>query len=273
MKKALGLIIASLVVSPACAADQSVMAPRYKAPLYQAPPPAPLYNWSGFYVGGNLGYGWGANTNPNVGFADPNVIAGFDAYVLAGGNVFQNFAPKGFLGGGQIGADHQWGAFVAGAVVDFQGADISGSSSATVTPPNPAGGLPFATSTQTLSQKLDFLGTVRGRVGLAWNNWLFYGTGGLAHGHETSSMSFSAPAGPVFLSGTSSQYLSGWAAGGGINYGFANWIAGAEYLHYDLGTANVAAVTQLPGGIAAIATPLHVAGDIVRGNLSYKLGY
>jgi outer membrane immunogenic protein len=271
MKRILGLIIASVVASPACAADQSVAAPRYKAPLYTAPAPSPFYNWTGAYIGGNIGYGWGRNVDPSIGFSDPNVIVGFDAYFLAGGNAFQNFAPKGFLGGGQFGVDRQWGNFVFGVVADLQGADISGSSGVLVTP---AGGFP--TSAQILSQKLDFFGTIRGRAGLAWNNWLLYGTGGFAHGHETTSMGFAAPAGPVFLIGSNSEYLSGWAAGGGINYGFANWIVGAEYLHYDLGSSTVVANTVPPGVIvpgANLTATQRVAGDIVRGSLSYKIGY
>jgi outer membrane immunogenic protein len=263
---AFGALMAPGLIAPALAADLSLGAPYYtKAPLV-----APVYNWSGWYIGGNAGYARGADTNPSIGFVDPGII-GFGPYFASGGNVFPNLAPRGFIGGGQIGADQQWGSFVGGLVADFQGAGINGSGTATVTPP---GG--FATSTQLLSQHLDFMGTVRAKAGFAWYNWLFYGTGGFAYGHDSSLLTFSAPMAPLLLTHSNVQDLVGWAAGGGLNYAFQHWVVGVEYLHYDLGNTTDTATTGAPGLIvpsARLTASQRVAGDIVRGTLNYKFDW
>jgi len=267
MKKACGLIGASLLVAgPAFAADLAV-----PAPVYKAPPAAPVFNWTGFYVGGNAGYGSGTNTDPAVSFTDPGGAIGFAPYFAAGGNVFPSLQPKGFIGGGQIGYDWQtfgWAPhLVLGVVADFQGADIAASGSATVTPP---GG--FVTSTQALSEKLETLGTARLRIGWAADNWMLYGSGGIAYGSVDSTLNFNAP-GILTFSGSQTDARTGWAAGGGVNYAVTpRWIVGIDYLHYDLGhttvTATVVSPIPIPG--ASLSEGQAVAGDIVRGTISYK---
>jgi outer membrane immunogenic protein len=173
---------AALTVGTALAADM----PR-KAPVY-APPPPPVLSWNGFYAGLNAGYGWGNNDginndvtsifcNPLLGGCAPNVAT--NAITAAIPGVFDT-SPKGFIGGGQIGYNWQWSPqFVWGIEADFQGADIKGD--ATVA--NTVAIVGFAPSTVTVtgtgSQKLNFLGTVRGRLGwLAVPQLLIYGTGG-----------------------------------------------------------------------------------------------
>jgi outer membrane immunogenic protein len=260
---ALAVSVIAFGAATASAADMAVKAPPMAAPLS-------VYDWTGFYVGVNAGYGWGGNTNRNIAFTDPGII-GFAPYFAAGGNVFPGLKPQGFIGGGQIGADRQWGKFVAGVVADFQGADIKASGTAAVTPP---GG--FVPSTQTLTQRLDFLGTARVRAGFAANNWLFYGTGGLAYGQVNSSLNFSAPTAAVILINSNSENRAGWAAGAGVNYGFTNWVVGLEWLHYDLGRSTVTALTVAPGVIIAggsLTGTQRVAGDIVRGTVSYKFNW
>src|SRR6201995_742178 len=235
MKK-IAIILAALAASSvdAFAADMAVKAPPA--------PPAALYNWTGFYIGGNSGYGWGGNTSPNISFTDPGNTIGFANYFALGGNVFPALKPRGFIGGGRIGWGWQWGQFVGGVGAAILGPDIKASGTETVAPPVPGGGPGFqVTSTQTMTQKLEYLGTERVRAGFAANNWLFYGTGGFAYGHVTSSMNFSAPGGPVFLANSNTQNLFGWVAGAGVNYGIANWGLGLEWLHYDLGRSNVTA--------------------------------
>ena len=79
----------------------------------------------------------------------------------------------------------------------------------------------------------------RMRAGLAWDNWLLYGTGGFAYGHVKSSLSYTATAGfgglGLAVINSNSENLTGWVAGAGVNYGFANWVIGLEWLHYDIG--------------------------------------
>jgi outer membrane immunogenic protein len=257
--------VALLLAGSAFAADLPI-----KAPVYKAPPPAPVFSWTGWYIGGNAGYGWGANTSNTIANTDPS-NTGLTQYLAASGPAFPNLKPQGFIGGAQVGYDWQVSNYVFGVVTDFQGTDITASGSGTVSPPG------FVTSTQSLSEKLEYLGTVRARAGYAVDNWLFYGTGGLAYGQVNSALNFAAPAAfggqGSFFSGTTSDTRIGWTAGAGINYAVTrNWIVGAEYLHYDLGHTTVTGVQVFPGFIspATISASQAVAGDIVRGTINYK---
>jgi outer membrane immunogenic protein len=262
MKKFIGLLVGALAIAtPAFAADMPVPPPAYKAP----PPPPPAFSWTGWYIGGNAGYGWGSGTNPNI-ITDAFDSLGFAGVVTpAGGNVFPSLSPQGFIGGGQIGYDWQVNpSSVVGLVTDFQGADIKAS-----------GTNNFSGITESLSERLDFLGTVRARAGLVFNNWLFYGSGGLAYGDVHSTINYNDPIlTGATVSGSQSETRVGWAAGGGVNYAVTrNWIIGVDYLHYDLGHTNVTGFTVPPGTIipnASLTASQNVAGDIVRGVINYK---
>jgi outer membrane immunogenic protein len=93
------------LMTPAMAADM----------LVKAAPPAPVLSWTGFYVGGNVGYAWGDTTDPAISFVDPGGI-GFAPYFNAGGNVFQALDQGGFVGGGEVGYDWQFSQWVLGVV-------------------------------------------------------------------------------------------------------------------------------------------------------------
>ncbi len=163
----------------------------------KAPVMMPAFSWTGLYIGGNIGYGFGRTTGTG------NVPPG-------------NYDIDGFVGGGQIGANYQVGNWVFGIEADYQGADIKGSG------PTLAAGI--ASNTE-----LESFGTVRGRIGYAWDRWMLYGTGGYAfEGRTTASFS------PAVV-GSDRRSLDGWAAGVGVEYAFApNWSAKLEYLHIDL---------------------------------------
>ena len=243
MKKFLGVIgVASLIAGPAFAADLGAR------PIYKAPALAPVFSWTGWYIGGNAGYGWGASTDTTV-FTN----YGFNEV----GGPFPSLKPKGFIGGGQIGYDWQVTNWVFGLVADFQGADIKDST--TIITPD---------VTKSLSEKLDFLGTVRGRLGWAANNWLFYGSGGLAYGDVHTALTFAETfAGGDVVAASRSETRVGWAAGGGINYAFTpNWIGGVDYIHYDLGHTSISGVA----GTDFLTISQKVSGDIVRGVINYK---
>lgn len=253
MKKVLGLVGATLLlVGPAVAADLS-----RPPPVYKAPPLAPVFSWTGWYIGGNIGYGWGSNTNPAIAsnFVDPT-----DATQ----NFFPGLKPKGVIGGGQIGYDWQFNPnFVLGLVADFQGSDIKDSAASTLS----FAGVHHLSVTEALSQKLDSLGTGRARLGWAANNWLFYGSGGIAYGNIKSTISYSDTLGDL-VAGSRSETRAGWAAGGGVNYAITpNWIVGADYLHYDLGRSPVTGTGAFGDLVSASQ---RVEGDIVRGVINYK---
>ncbi len=228
------------------------------------------YNWAGWYLGGNIGYGWGGNTNPALSFTDPTGF-GLAPLYAAGGNVTPNLSPKGGLGGGQIG--YNWNLapqWVVGFVADLQASNVSASGSNTVAPP------PFLTSIQSASIKTDWFGTVRGKVGYAMDNWLLYGTGGFAYGHVKTSASTFFPlfaATPGQLAGTSSKTLTGWSAGAGIDFAFArNWTIGAEYLYVDLGHISTTQQTSLPffAPVLTVTTNQKVSMQVGRLTINYK---
>jgi opacity protein-like surface antigen len=127
------------------------------------------------------------------------------------------------------------------------------------------------TGTSSTSSKDDWFGTVRGRRGYAFNNWLLYGTGGFAWMHDTSTRTVIASAVPALVgqSASASSTLTGWTAGGGVEVGVtANWIARLEYLHMDFSPYTYHFVYSPTSGNRTINQKL--TSDIVRVALSYK---
>lgn len=206
MKKILtaGVALAALVAAaPAFAADLSKAYPT-KAPIMA---PAPVFSWTGFYLGANAGYAWGSG----------------DAYSDALG-----IDPSGWLGGGQIGFNYQFGNnVVIGAEADLQGSSISDSNYG-------------------IEQKMDYFGTVRARLGYAFDTVLPYVTGGFAYGHTKVSDSYTGF--------SDSNTATGWTLGGGVEYAFLpNWTARAEYLYVDLGDNYYNAIGEKAGLTASVA--------------------
>jgi outer membrane immunogenic protein len=235
-----------------------------KAPLMA---PQSAYNWAGWYAGGNIGYGWGDSSAPNLSFVDPAALVGFAAYFGAGGNVIPNPHPDGVVGGGQIGFNWQMSPnWVAGLVADFQASGMKAGASNTVTPPA------LITSVQSNSENIDWFGTVRAKFGYAQNNWLLYATGGLAYGQVATAGSFVGPGSPLAFAGSTSTTKAGWAAGAGLNYGLTrNWIVGVEYLYVDLGRVSYVETTQsgvAPG--ASLSVSNRAATQVARVSLDYK---
>ena len=146
-------IAAYVLAGFANAADLPIKTQVYKATL------ATVYNWAGYYVGGDIGYGWDASSDPSLAFIDSSHV-GLSAYMAGGGIVPVATDPKGFIGGGLFGYNWQINNLVFGLVSDFNVSDIR-TSATLVTATNGIGG------TTTLSQKLDLFGTARGRVGWA----------------------------------------------------------------------------------------------------------
>ncbi|HWE98357.1 MAG TPA: outer membrane beta-barrel protein [Caulobacteraceae bacterium] len=194
-----------------------------------AGPDDSTWTWSGPYAGVNIGYGWGNFDYPYFGSTD---AAGT---VPVTGTVRQR--AHGVIGGGQVGYNFQgFGPVVLGMEADIQGADISSR--------NAYDGVTVASgdTTGTLESKLDYLGTVRGRVGLPLGGRLMpYVTGGWAFGGVRSSAAFACPScgtngAPINTAYSDSHMRSGWTAGGGVEYGLSRHMSvKAEYLYADLG--------------------------------------
>jgi outer membrane immunogenic protein len=197
----------------------------------------------------------------------------------------------GFIGGGQIGYNWQfYNSFVAGVEADIQGIASSNSTvnfaSGAINPVFP--GFPIL-QFGTASRSLDYIGTVRGRLG-----WLFtptllvYGTGGLAYGGVRTNVSITQLvlndpniANPYFGTGSFSDTRVGWTAGGGLEWMFMpNWSAKVEYLYYDLGTVSYALSPlvniQNNGTIFSSAFPqaqTRFNGNIVRAGVNYHFNW
>jgi outer membrane immunogenic protein len=219
-----GVGFAALAVTTALAAD---MPPSRYMPPPRAPVFVPFFSWNGFYVGINAGYGFGKSNWTN------NVTS------AASGD----FDINGALVGGTAGYNVQLGGWVLGIEADIDWSNIKGSSA------SGCGG-PCQTSS-------DWLGTLRGRFGYAFDRFLPYVSGGMAFGGVKGSV----PSGGSF-----NKAEVGWTVGGGLEYAFiANWSAKVEYLYVDLGKATCDAACS--GG-----SPFDVTfrGNLVRGGLNYK---
>lgn len=149
MKKYLLASVAALGLVAAGAASAADL-PSRKGPIAAPVYMPPAFSWTGFYIGGNAGYGWG-NVNAN-GFANVGDL-------------------DGFVGGGQIGYNYQMGQFVLGLEADLQFADLSSGNNL---------GL--------LNVKTDYFGTVRARAGVAFDRFMPYITGGWAYGNVKTSI-------------------------------------------------------------------------------------
>ena len=189
--------------------------PPPRAPSTYVPVTAPGYNWSGFYLGINGGYGFGdSNWTPCCGIPPTG-----------------NFSTSGFLAGGTLGANYQMGAFVLGIEGDGDWTNLSGSITC-------SGGYTCQTSS-------NWLATARGRIGYAFDRILLYGTGGGAAGNIKANNSYTG--------GTDSNTEYGWTAGAGIEFAFAqNWTAKVEYLYVDLanGSCNASCPTYAPVAVS-----------------------
>jgi len=288
---------ASLLATSALAAD--LPARTYtKAPVYVEP----VYDWTGFYVGGNIGYSWG-RSNSTVSMSDPT-----------GGTLLNSaigkFNMDGVIGGGQIGYNWQRDKWVFSLEADIQGSDQKGGTTGVC-----AGGSATATTlaglssacaighlgdtapfnvaafpvTDTLNQKLEWFGTVRGRIGPTITpTILAYVTGGLAYGQVNSSGTISGtnivgPQGtngstlvPVAGAFSSSSTKVGWTIGAGVEGVISgNWTAKLEYLYIDLGSVSGSFATPLvapSGGFLTSSYNSHITDNILRVGVNYRWG-
>ncbi len=192
----------------------------------------------------------------------------------------------GFIGGGQVGYNYQFNNnFVAGVEADIQGLTGSGSGTSTGLGPGPTG--VQAVTTAQINQSLDYIGTIRGRIGyLVTPTLLIYGAGGLAYGGANLSASYNSVdiagiAPPGFGSSSYSDTRVGFAAGAGGEWMFApHWSAKLEYLYYDLGSVTapqnaifgVNAAGALNWGFLP-STSARFNGHIVRVGLNYHFNW
>ncbi len=233
--------------------------PNYRKALPVVAPVA--FTWTGFYGGLNIGYGFGgedSDEGQQTHYANLNSLnSQGSTYTGPAWNARNNL--NGVLGGGQFGYNLQTSSsFVLGVETDIQGSGLSSSKWSTVPTavqffPQPVGGWPAwpEVGTAHTSQRVDWFGTLRGRIGITpfSPGFLIYGTGGLAYGgvNETFDYTATFPAVPAwgFLgahangTATASTVKVGWTAGAGVEWvpaSMPKWSAKIEYLYTDLGT-------------------------------------
>jgi outer membrane immunogenic protein len=201
---ALGLLAATAALAIAASTVQAADLPsRYSpAPAYNA---MPVFTWSGFYAGLNAGYGWSTGTSR---YYDP-------AFGTVNGR-----SKGGFVGGAQAGYNYQFGMFVIGAETDIQYAAVGnkGASYGTTYYPGDSDG---------------YFGTIRARLGVAFDRALVYGTGGFAYGDVGGNKGYDT----VLGSHRDNSTNGGWTLGGGVEYAITNnFTAKVEGLYVDLDT-------------------------------------
>jgi outer membrane immunogenic protein len=229
--------ISLVALSLLCACSVAQAADLMRKPTMSYPQPVPMFTWTGFHIGANIGYGFGDTNSVTTGTPIFNTLpaAGFAPASL-------KQKRDGVIGGFQAGYDMQFGSVVAGVAADIQFGDINSKSSFT-------GGVlpaPFPTTalTTSVASKIEYIGTLRGRLGFTpTDRLLIYGTGGLAYGQVKTTGRVDAVAVPTaFWSGTNSEMKVGWVAGAGMEYALTNNISlKGEYLYYDLGSSKVLA--------------------------------
>lgn len=280
------LLIAAPLTA-ASAADISLKSP---------PPSAPVYSWTGFYVGGEIG---GASSRGPISYTPNDPVAASllgGLFPVPGQTAFSanTLDMRGATGGLEAGYNWQVGrAWLLGVETDFNGSSLHGTGSSTSFAEN----VPGAVFTQTISenQKVDWYGTLRGRLGwLPSDNLLLFATGGFAYGRITESGTLSATgpfvgtladaAGGISFSclannlpcfaGSSSSLQAGWTLGGGIEWFlWRHWSLKAEYQYVNLGS-NALRLTAT-GTFAGSPTPssfnvnFREDFNVVRGGLNY----
>lgn len=257
--------VAICAAAPAFAADLGRMPAR--APVMAAPA---FFSWNGFYIGGHAGYGFNdvdVFTNGQAPINQANVDGGARPE-------FVNLRPDGFTGGLQLGYNFQVGSgWVFGFETDISYTDFR--DEVTVITSSLAG-VPGLQNT--FRQELEFLGTVRGRIGYAFDRTLFYVTGGLAYGGVNNSVDMTGlpPGLPLQFSGSERDIRVGYAVGGGIEHAFTpNWSVKLEYLYYDLGDEDAVAVNNVSGNPAlgpGYNSFFDNSGHIVRAGINYRFG-
>jgi outer membrane immunogenic protein len=242
--------VSSLLISSALGAARAADMPL------KAPPLAPVpYSWTGFYIGGLLGGGFGDNHSSYSGF-DP-------------GDTPPSVSPNGsgVVAGAEAGYNRQFGTWLAGLEADVAYTHIDGTASS----------VSVNGVTQPTEQDLNWLATVRGRLGvLPSERLLLFATGGAAFG----GISLSSRLGPASGacgpgnscgSGSTSATHAGWTLGGGIEYAVSDWVSlKAEYLYVDLGSISLTYPITL--AVSQSTTNAQFRDSIVRAGLNIRLG-
>jgi outer membrane immunogenic protein len=229
-------------------------------------PPPPVFTWTGFYVGAQVGGAWGSGSGN---------FTGFDPFTGAFINSSIGGTPSGVIGGGHVGYQAQINQWVLGVEGSVDGSSLKKDVNAAL--PNFLGGALLRTHTTA-----DIQGSIRGKIGIAWDRFMIYGTGGVAFAGlntdvDIASGGFVTAGGavipPFFASNSISKTRVGWTAGGGAQYALTpNWWVFAEYRFSDFGTIRNGAFPNLPNGVIFNGSR-RLQENQVQAGLSYKFDW
>ncbi len=207
----------------------------------------PVASWTGFYAGGNFGYGWARDASM--------------AEASTGGQASSSFKMNGLSAGGQIGGNIQYyGPWVAGLESDIQASwqKFDGPPGGNLSNLNSAAGF-AAPTTERVS--IDWFGTTRGRLGYSANTVLVYGTAGVAYAQFKTTGGSNG-----FQQINSAPVRFGWTAGGGVEAMIGrNFSVKGEYLHMDFSAAS----DDFAAGTIRATLHQRVTNDLVRVGVNY----
>jgi outer membrane immunogenic protein len=235
MKSLAAAIMASALAGPVLAADL----PTTKGPPVYVPPP-PVMSWTGFYIGGDVGYAFGLDA------VSPTI---------ADGGTFPRTSTStanGVFGGGVAGYNYQAGIFVLGLEADLGYMGLKGTHAELLggTEVDHVGG--------------GLYGDVTGRFGVTYDRALFYAKGGFAL-YDGSANTTSGVAG--YTVGSSSGVFTGWTGGAGVEYAIApQWSIRAEYLYFDFGSQT----PTLTGPAGVFGYHTHLTAETAKIGVDYK---
>lgn len=266
------LAVASVALAGALG-TASAQAADLAAHYTKAPMMAAAYNWTGFYIGGNVGGEWGGS-NAATTTLDPPVSYFATSSVPAIAAVgAQHINSSSVTGGFTAGYNWQVNNAVFGLEGDINYFGFKGSSSGSAVYPCCAP-TSFTINSQVSS---DWLATIRGRIGfLATPSWLIYATGGAAIAEVKGNFNFTDTFAAATESGAIRDTRVGWTAGVGGEYAVGNgWSLKAEYLYVDLGRVSMTSNNLFAGFARPTQTFNHsfdITSNIVRVGVNYKFG-
>ncbi len=209
-------------------------------------------DWTGFYIGGKLGAAWS-----DIKWSqDQNVFTNAGA-VAPGTEV--SFSPSGVAGGVIGGGNLQVGHWVLGLELSYSGTDLTQSTTS-----------PFFPATDTFTTQIDWLGTVEGRVGYAWDHYLLFGKVGWVGSNASLTMVNSATG----VTATSDEFVDGYTLGGGLE--FLTWgsvVLGLEYDYTYLSLSTSPSCPLCPVGIVNGSAPQTIGGDATISSVMARASY
>ncbi|KQP52280.1 outer membrane protein [Methylobacterium sp. Leaf106] len=270
------LLLATTVLAGLTAVASAADLPRRAAPPVFVP--VPVFTWTGFYAGINAGYAFDTGKEGPNSFAVPSRFTAVGTPQIA---TFSKDSQDGFSGGAQIGYNYQFtpgSGVVVGIEADAQYLDFGAKRRDSGVAAAPG----FAINDPRGLSSLDFFGTVRGRLGYAFDRTLVYGTGGFAYGAGSTERSFGGFKG-------NDDFRTGYAVGGGIEYAlptesFFNFFRASAvtlkveglYVNLDRGNRNQGAFiidTTDNSVVRSISTGRRDDEfAVVRAGLNYKFG-